>query len=607
MIKRAPRPYQSECRDAIEAAFKLGICRQLIALPTAAGKTFISSSIPKMLNLGKEGLGQLVFIVPLDELVWQAQSDFMLANPSLTVGIVKAGYNDVHADVLIASAHTIGYMDDTGSCPRLSLINPNRVRAVLVDECDGSTAPMYQQIFRHLRVLKGDPNEDRSRLLVGVTATPNRTDGIGLEYLYEKIVYQISIMRLMTEGPVIDGEIYTYLAKPKVWRVSTNVDASQARVSKSGDFTDKSLSHILDSPERNELVVKSYIELGEGFPGATFACDVKHAYSLAEVYNHFGVNAAVIEGKTKRARRDEISEMFKAGHIRMITSCDAIAVGWNEPTATVGVMARPSKSARNTTQKVGRFFRRSPSPEQYLDMLERGQKPTWIKPYSIIIDCVDIMGKHNLSSVNSLFGLPPKYNCKGKIVTDAVKEVEAVIKKHAPANFKKAESLGELTAMAEVLDIFAVADVSEETKQFSKLAWLEIREGVYQLDIGRGAIEVREGTLGDVEVFEVRDGLRKLAGNKPTLAEGIRFADSMVPQQQLILLRTTSKWRSEPPTAPQCGLLWKWNKEARVKFKTSGDLYKFASDQFKLGDKRYGKGGISSMLDKLKLEKVGAA
>jgi len=347
-----------------------------------SGKTRCAAHIPKLMAQPRE---QTLFVVHRDELIWQAAEAFREINPTMSIGIEKAEFSTApDTDIIVASIQTLGRVGSTGLTARLLKFKPERIRFVILDEAHRATANAWRPLLEHLRVYR-QASPDPRKLLVGITATPERTDGIGLDLLFEKISYEIPMRRLMETGVDVDGALYPYLAPIQAHRVTTEVDLSAAR-SKGGDFLEKDLAHALDTPERNRLVVRKYQELGDGLPALCFSVNVAHAHNMVEEFIANGITAAVVSGETPRNERLRIYEAFDGGGVRVIASCDAITEGFDRPRATVALLARPTKSSLLYRQQLGRVLRPFPAPEAYQEMRSRGARPEWVKRAAIVLD-----------------------------------------------------------------------------------------------------------------------------------------------------------------------------------------------------------------------------
>lgn len=590
------RPYQRSCLKAGLIDYRGGVRRQLWVVPTAGGKTVIVSKIPELLKQqpGEKG----VFVVNRDDLVGQAATTLRHFNPALTVGIEKADqFADPNSDIIICSLQTIGKTD--GISPRFARFDSDRVRWVVVDECHGALSRQYLSVLTHLRVNKNESNCDPGRLLVGITATPDRTDGVGLEALFDKISFEISIRELMESGATIDGQLYGYLAPVRGYRINTDFDISMARTRK-GDFLDQDLSNALDCPERNRMILDRYLEYGEGMPAIGFTVDVEHAVNLCAMFRSGDIPAAVVSGGTSRNERDCIYAAYRAGDIRALFSCQALCEGFDMPEATVALMTAPTQSRLRYAQSVGRVLRRFPSVERMIE----GGYTGWVKPYAIVLDFCDLIGKHSIQCVPSLFGLRADFDLDGKDPLKAADEVQQIMLRYPGVD---AKSIKELRAQVDSVDIFRAPVVRPDVMRFSKFAWLEIVEGVLQLNTKACMLEVRVNTLGRYEVYQSINGIRNLKDSKDTLKEALVFADEMVPRAERAIYITKSKWRAEPPTAAQCRRLHEEDERIRNRWKMPVDFYEFASAQHGAGNGDFSKGALSKCIDRFVLSKAALA
>ena len=245
------REYQSEALRAIARSVKNGIINQLLVLPTGTGKTTVTAKLPAVMKWwkGDKLRGRILFLVHRDELVMQTADTFRLHNPDIRIGVEKAdSYAAPDSELVIASVQTLGPEKDT----RLKSFNPWNFDAVISDECHfGTKSAIYERIYRHFHVLKGDGGRDPEILHLGMTATPARADGIGLEKHYDEIVYVYDLRKAIEDK---------WLTRIVAHRCETSVDISKVSVS-SDDFRSEDLAQTINTPARNELIAQKYLEV----------------------------------------------------------------------------------------------------------------------------------------------------------------------------------------------------------------------------------------------------------------------------------------------------------------------------------------------------------
>jgi hypothetical protein len=255
-------------------------------------------------------------------------------------------------------------------------------------------------------------------------------------------------------------------------------------------------------------------------------------------------------GKTDRPAA---LEAYEKGELDGLVSCQALLEGFDAPRATVALCARPTKSGLLYTQTVGRVLRPFPAPEALAG------HTGWIKKYAIVLDFVDNTSTNAaaLNTVPSLFGLRPDFNMKGKKVMDELEEIEKLKASKPALNLSLYTDLEALRGVAEKIDLFAVPAIPPEIAKFSEYAWLTgLTAGSFQLVLpDKGVIRVQETTLGTFEVSRHLNGVKTPLKTVSTLKEAIAHADKQVPAESRVLLANDQKWRVQPVTDAQVGLI----------------------------------------------------
>ena len=303
------RDYQQECLDEIRSSWAAGIENQLVALPTGSGKTVLFANLPEHLKLSVPD--QMLVLVHRDKLVQQNADKLRKYNPHLTVEI-EAGDRraDPNADVIVGSIQTFQH------AKRRERFNPAIVKVVIVDEAHHCPSPSYLKVLEYFGVYKGAANRASNKLLVGLTATPRRGDKIGLEKVFDKIVFARSI-REMVEA--------NWLVEPTGYHVSTLTDISDVGT-KGGDFKEGELADAVNTFERNRLVVQEYQKLAPGMTFAAFTVTIQHSKDLADVFRSYGISCEAISGETPDREREILYREHDSGALRGLASCGVLCI-----------------------------------------------------------------------------------------------------------------------------------------------------------------------------------------------------------------------------------------------------------------------------------------
>jgi ATP-dependent helicase IRC3 len=259
------------------------------------------------------------------------------SNPDLRVTLEKAEHRgDPDADIVVASVDSL-----YRSQQRLDRFASAPYRVVFPDEAHGTVSPKWLKVLHALRVLKDEDNRDPSRLLCGLTATPRRFDGLALSRVFSRIVFRRSIREMVDAG---------WNAEPIAYRVETGLDLDDVSM-RQGDFATGELSHKVNTPRINALVVKKYLEYGAGLPFIEFTVDIEHSEDAAKTFRYHGIQCEAISSNTPKKLRKELIEAHRNMELPGLASCLAPPGRIRQPTShgrTLGSanVLRPSLHSR---------------------------------------------------------------------------------------------------------------------------------------------------------------------------------------------------------------------------------------------------------------------
>ncbi len=110
-------------------------------------------------------------------------------------------------------------------------------------------------------------------------------------------------------------------------------------------------------PDRNKLIVSTYLEYAAGKSTVIFCTSVNHANTIAQMLREKGVLAEAVSGSTKTAERKQILKDYADKKIQVLCACDLLNEGWDSPITEVLFMARPTMSKTIYMQQLGRGMR----------------------------------------------------------------------------------------------------------------------------------------------------------------------------------------------------------------------------------------------------------
>jgi ATP-dependent helicase IRC3 len=221
--------------------------------------------------------------------------------------------------------------------------------------------------------------------LLGVTATPNRSDKQELGKTFDKITFSRSI------GTMIKGG---YLSPIVGRKILTSFILKKMHVN-NGDFSLDELAEAVNTPERNQFIAEKYKAYANDRKGVAFCVDVQHCKDIAETLKCQGIEAKAVFGDMASDDRKRVLEDFKKGRIQVVTSCGVLCEGFDEPSIDVVLMARPTKSQSLYIQCVGRGLRLWPGKVNclVLDFTDRNNNLDGIMSLNSVISEAFIVGE----------------------------------------------------------------------------------------------------------------------------------------------------------------------------------------------------------------------
>lgn len=329
------RDYQKECLDIIDG---LEPGAYLIVCATGLGKTVIFTNIRRK--------GRMLILSHREELVRQPLKYF-----DCTTGVEMAADTSHGEEVVSASVQSL--------VRRLDRFDPEDFDIIIVDEAHHSAAETYRKILQYFH----------PRIVLGFTATPNRSDGARLNDIYSKIIFKRDLKW---------GIKHNYLCNIDCKRIDIGYDLSAVHT-RMGDYAPGELADAMDGTE--DAIADAYSKTARGAT-LIFACNVAHAEAIAERID----GAVAVTGKTDR--RADIIAAFTRREIPCLINCMVFTEGTDMPLVETVMIARPTQSDSLYMQMVGRGLRLHPEKDKLL-----------------LVDCVGITGKRRLCTAPSLLGL----------------------------------------------------------------------------------------------------------------------------------------------------------------------------------------------------------
>jgi hypothetical protein len=316
------RPYQETDLQALRDAYRKGSKRVLFVAPTGYGKTVLFSQIAK--NAADRGK-RVMALCHRQELIDQIATTMRAWG--LQPEIIAPGYEYSNGPVAVASVWTL--------INRLYAFDPPDL--LVVDEAHHATSKTtWGKILNHW------PNA----LRLGVTATPIRLSGEGLDDLFDTMVLGPSTQDLIDQKFLTPVRVFAP-SQPDLTGVHK----------RGGDYVIGELESAITKSAVTGDAIAHYKRLCAGKRAITFCVSVAHAKAIAESFNQAGVPSDYIDGSLDNQERRKRIASFREGRTMVLTSCDLVSEGFDLPSIEVGISLRPTASVGLWLQQVGRCLR----------------------------------------------------------------------------------------------------------------------------------------------------------------------------------------------------------------------------------------------------------
>jgi len=495
------RPYQHDALTAIEAAFLRGVRRQVVSLPTGAGKTVIFSH----LIAGRPG--RALILVHRDELIRQTLDKLAMVTQgtALDIGVVKAERDQHAGDVVVASVQTL---QREARLQRLA----QTFALVVVDECHHALPEnSYGRILAHVGTDQPD-----GPLTVGYTATPFRpnndpiiTTG-DMPGCFDEVVYSLPLMGLITQGylsPIVAKGIFME---------GLNLDAVRTR---HGDYVESDLAQALMAADAPEHLVRGYRELAADRRALIFCPTVGMAYAVEHTFRRAGLSAASVVGETPLDERQAIYSQVRDGRLNALVTCAVLTEGFDEPSIDCIMLARPTKSKVLFFQCIGRGLRLWPTKEDCL-----------------LVDATGATKRHGLLSVAAELGLLQPKVSDGSGLEEPALDGDGGEEAQKPKGYR-----------AHDIDL----------ANRPRLHWVETPRGYWVVNLADRMLRVRSGGDGTYRLEVRKRDERAYTRLVDRLSQEFCFgiaSDTARDAQILHMVREGARWRQKEPSEKQAAL-----------------------------------------------------
>lgn len=333
-----PYPYQQEMLDTIEVERVLhDRHRNLVVAATGTGKTVVAGLDYRRLCT-PSSRPRLLFVAHRREILEQSLRTYREVLGDGTFGELYVGgmrperWQHVFASVQALTAYGV------------ERIPPDAFEVVVIDEFHHAEARTYRRLLEHL-----EPRE-----LLGLTATPERADGLDVRSFFDG--------RTAAELRLWDALGADLLCPFHYFAINDETDLRSVSWSR-GSYDAAELEDVFTGNDARARIILNELRDKVSNVGAMralgFCVSVAHAEYMASVFNEAGIPAIAVSGNSSQALRDGALADLRARRVNILFAADLFNEGLDLPEVDTVLFLRPTESATIFLQQLGRGLRRT--------------------------------------------------------------------------------------------------------------------------------------------------------------------------------------------------------------------------------------------------------
>ena len=393
------RPHQQRAIACLFTAWKEGARRVLLVMATGTGKTVTALEVARRLwAKWQKPILVITHRIDLSRQFGQvARARFGFRVAAVHKGKGFREFQDSTPQIVVTTEKTMAR--------RLEEFSPEDYALIIIDEAHHAPgSASYMAIVEHFR----------GRLVLGVTATPDRQDGLGMGEIFERVAFRYEIDRAIEDGFLVP------IVGKRIVLPALRLDELKAK-----DFADKSMSEVMRQAQVIHASARSLVEQTGPRKTLVFCTDVAHARALAAALGAYTTARATAvdgtmphedgmvkdeDGSERWAQgRDSLISQFRAGQIQYLVNVGLYTEGTDIPEVECVAILRPMREPGGRglyVQAVGRALRVLPGVADGLPTPaeRRAAIAASKKPHALLLDFTGATEKHSLVGPEDCLG-----------------------------------------------------------------------------------------------------------------------------------------------------------------------------------------------------------
>lgn len=344
-----PKTYQQDMLEQLSAERVHGRCRNLVVAATGTGRTVVAAFDYRNTCRIEGGRPRLLFVAHREEILRQALRTYreVLRDPEFG-DLLTGSHEPERWDHLFAT------IDSLASRALAATVGSEHWHTVVVDECHRLAAERFDAFVKAVR----------PRVLLGLTATPERSDGQPIAPYFDARPDGSPPVELRL-WHALDLQL---LAPFEYYGCDDATDFSAVPWDRPGEREEIS-KLVTGNDVRARLVVNEWRRLASDAARSraiVFCVSVSHAEFMTDWFNRAGLPAACVVGQTSAEDRRRAPQRLRDGELCALVTVDLYNEGIDLPMVDTLILLRPTQSPVLFQQQIGRGLRLAPDKESCL-------------------------------------------------------------------------------------------------------------------------------------------------------------------------------------------------------------------------------------------------
>lgn len=327
-----PNKMQKKALLNLENLRTTGASKGLVISATGTGKTYLSA-----FDVKSFAPNRMLFIVHREQILQKALLDYqqILGGKDSDFGILSGNSKITDAKYIFATVQTIS--QDSS----LSQFSPEVFDYILIDEVHKAGASSYLKVINYFK----------PKFLLGMTATPERTDEFNIYELFDyNIAYEIRLQEALEENMLCPFHYFGVTDFEHNGKIIDDTTLLSQLVA------DERVSYIIEK-------IEYYGYSGETLKGLIFCSRTQEAIELSNILNTRGYRTVALTGSDSQETRGRCIADLEIGNLDYILTVDIFNEGIDIPCINQVIMLRQTQSSIVFIQQLGRGLRKHANKE----------------------------------------------------------------------------------------------------------------------------------------------------------------------------------------------------------------------------------------------------